>query len=485
MWVASPNKLTRFDWQTGKVAQEISIGPGRSTQLAQGENLWLLAEGEPGVRNLTRINLASGEASTNQFGAATAAGNAMAASGSPSRPAPKGGDKPLDPKAVTAGYQNLSTPQKLAVPAVLAANANQQRLLAEMRDTPPGGPASAVALGRESVSSDPVLLTKAGPILVSARLLEAKTVTRKVMKDPPKTSALDRAGNLAANTDAANEILNEMQRERSGDTETTDLSHYQVTVSRPAAGGVADWQGEVSGLPALYSLDTVDVIAAGKSLVVIDRNNQKRWDHKLTYPVRPIAQSRFGFSSSEHPNGEGPCVERGDTLYVFDEAVLTAFALATGAEKWRLPSVGTSGLFFDEKGGLYVNTTTATPEKVVYSRQIDVSDKLKMLVLKVDAKSGKPLWRAVDEGLVSYVSGKFVYTTEAHPGQGSANELFSELTMIFTIPPHIRVRRLDAGNGRVLWQHYQKRAPLDVRFDRNSFQVLFKHEAQTIRFLSL
>jgi hypothetical protein len=56
---------------------------------------------------------------------------------------------------------------------------------------------------------------------------------------------------------------------------------------------------------------------------------------------------------------------------------------------------------------------------------------------------------------------------------------------MFDIPPHIRVRRLDLGSGRVLWQHYEKRAPLDVRFERNSFQVLFKHEVQNIRFISL
>jgi hypothetical protein len=305
------------------------------------------------------------------------------------------------------------------------------------------------------------------------------------MKDPSKTSALDRGGNLSANTAAANEILNEMQRERVGDTEERDLGRYQVTLRRPAGKDLPDWQGEVSGVPAVYPSDTVDVIAAGKSVVVIDRNNRKLWEAKLTYAVRPIATSRFGFSSSLHPNGEGPCVERGDTLYVFDEGVLTSFDLATGTVKWRLPSVGTSGLFFDEQGAVYVNTTTATPENVQYSRQIDVSDKLKFLVLKVEPKAGKIIWRAVDEGLVSYVSGKFVYTTEAHPGQGSANELFSELTTMFEIPPHIRVRRLDARSGRVLWQHYQKRAPLDVRFDRNSFQVLFKHEAQTVRFLSL
>jgi len=103
----------------------------------------------------------------------------------------------------------------------------------------------------------------------------------------------------------------------------------------------------------------------------------------------------------------------------------------------------------------------------------------------VDPKGGRTLWRAVDEGLLSYVSGKFLYTTEANAGQGGGdNDPLADLKSIFEIPAHIRVRRLNAGDGRVLWQHYEKRAPLDVRFERNSFQVLFKREVEVLRFLS-
>jgi hypothetical protein len=516
VWVSFPDKLVRYDWQTGQKTQEVPLNLSQATRLVDKESLWVMGTGESG-NALTRINLTTGEATSEELTGLTPAAAGVAAAqasttsvtssnksrmqtagvqagprqGKIGSPAPSsstkaGGapaDKPMDPKTVAENYQRLPTPQRLALPAVAAANANQQRLLAEMKDNTDAiatGPGPSRILGL----AEPPLLTKAGPLLVSSRLLESKMVTRKVMKDAPAKSALDGNLNASATAAVANEILNEMQRDKVGDTEQEDVSRYQVTVKRPTVRGVGDWQGEISGSPTVFPLDTVDVIAGAKSILVLDRRNKKLWDAKLNYNVRPAQSDRFGFSSMENPNGEGPCVERGDTLYVCDEGVVTSFDLASGTVRWRLPSVGTSGLFFDEQGMIYVNTTTATPDHVKYSRQIDVSDKLRLLVVKVEAKTGKTLWGVVDEGLVSYVSGKFVYTTDAHPGQGSANELFAELTRMFEIPAHINVRRLDQGSGRVLWQHYQKRAPLDVRFENNSFRVLFKHEVQDIRFIS-
>jgi hypothetical protein len=133
-----------------------------------------------------------------------------------------------------------------------------------------------------------------------------------------------------------------------------------------------------------------------------------------------------------------------------------------------------------------VNTSTATPDNIKYSRQVDVTDKVRVLVLKVEPKTGTALWRAVDDGEVCYVSGKLVYTAETHVGENNdEDDPLRALKIGLEIPPHIRVRRLDAGNGRVLWQHYQKRAPLDVRFEANTFQILFKHEMQVLRFFTL
>jgi outer membrane protein assembly factor BamB len=183
------------------------------------------------------------------------------------------------------------------------------------------------------------------------------------------------------------------------------------------------------------------------------------------------------------PFGQGPCAERGDILYLFDAGVLAAFDLAMGNARWRLPSVGVAGLFFDNKGMMYVNTTTASGESLKYSRQIDVSQKIRQVVLKLDAKTGKMLWQTEQQGMVNYVSGKFVYTTESYEGDEGGDGIGVKTG--FEVPPHIRIKRLDPGNGRVLWEHYQRRAPLDVRFEANTIQLLFKQEMQLLKFIAL
>ena len=83
--------------------------------------------------------------------------------------------------------------------------------------------------------------------------------------------------------------------------------------------------------------------------------------------------------------------------------MLTAFDLATGNARWRLPSVGIVGLFFDDKGMMYVNSTTASPENIKYSRQIDINQKTDAVFLKVDPKTGRILW-SVETGRLYLLS---------------------------------------------------------------------------------
>jgi len=202
------------------------------------------------------------------------------------------------------------------------------------------------------------------------------------------------------------------------------------------------------------------------------------WEAKLTSDVYD-----GGAFHGEGAFGAGPAVERGDTLYVFDAAVLTAFERATGNARWRLPSVGITGLFFDDKGMIYVNTTTASPDTVRYSRQIDVTQKTRLLVIKVDPKTGKTLWRTENDGLVTYVSGKYIYTVESSPGEDIDG--LGGVKIGTRIPPHVRIKRLKPSNGRILWEHYEMRAPLDYHFDQNEIQILFRKELEVLRFFTL
>src|SRR5262249_9522360 len=157
-----------------------------------------------------------------------------------------------------------------------------------------------------------------------------------------------------------------------------DMSRYQVTIRKP--GSEDSWTGEVIGPPTLYPLQTVNVLAANKMIRVLDKSNKQLWQAPLTYNV----EGRLSLEEENATYGLGPCVEHKNMLYVFDQGLLTAFDMKTGQPRWRLPSVGITGIFFDDRDMIYVNTTTASPDSIKYSRQIDVSSKVDSLVLKVD-----------------------------------------------------------------------------------------------------
>ena len=163
--------------------------------------------------------------------------------------------------------------------------------------------------------------------------------------------------------------------------------------------------------------------------------------------------------------------------------MLTAFDLATGNARWRLPSIGVVGLFFDGQGMLYVNTTTADPENIKYSRQIDITQKIDAILLKIDPPTGKTLWTTKPGGFISYLSGNFIYTVEIYDPGEEANRL-AAIAGITPTPPHVQIRRINPKDGQVLWEHDQERAPLDVRFKDNFIQIVFKKEVQVLKYLT-
>jgi len=432
VWVGNAALATRYDWDTGRVLQTVP----------------LLAD-----------SLAAA-------GAADTGGGLPTAAGTPGRP--------LDPNKVADQAQNLTTPGRLALPALIANNVHQQQLMEAMRDDPatkpkPSGPA---APPKTSV------LTVSGPqglIQCTVVLLESHFVTRSAMKAPGK-SVMTGGLNAGQGTAAVNETLNEMQRNNGGGNITEDQSRYRVTLRRD---GVPDWTGEVTGLPAVYPLKTVVVVAAGSSVTVLDQAGKKLWAASLTYNVAP---ARTGPGGEPSPYGLGPCVEQGDTLYVVDEAVLTAFDLATGNARWRLPSIGIVGLFVDDQGMIYVNTTTASPDKIKYSRQIDVEESIDAVVLKVDPKTGRNLWTAKTGGYAAYVAGPYIYTLQSH--DKPEEELNSDLTASLEKPSFMKLVRLNPKDGQILWEHDDTRAPLDVGFDHNTISLVFHGEVQVLKYLN-
>ena len=514
LWVCGLDKLTHFDWGTGKVLQEVPRAGGFGETLVEGNELLVTGQRGAGQQIVQHIDLATGETRTEEIiqpekpevaaaptksSKAMAAALARAAAGSQTAglPVKPGADmsKPLDPGKVAAQAQNLPLPGRIALPAILANSMHQEQILrAANDDSDEGGSSSWSSASGLGFFDNPwttgnfaLVPGQYGNLQFAVRIVQTNIVEREAMKAPPSKSVLD-SGNLNATktADVANEILNEMQRNRGGSTVSEDDSRYQVTVHSPDAG-VTDWTGEVVGPPALFPLKTVNVVTAGKNVVVLDKSNKKMWSATLAYAVVAGAgilngvYGDFGAGNTEY--GDGPCVERGNTLYVYDQAVLTAFDLATGNPRWRLPSVGIAGLFFDDKGILYVNSTTASPENIKYSKQIDISQKTDAIFLKVDPKTGKILWKAEPGNFISYLSGKFIYTY--YVNRAGDDSGLADLAGITPTPSFVRIRRINPRNGEIMWDYQQHGAPLDVQFSRNTIQFVFRKEVQVLKFLSL
>jgi hypothetical protein len=103
--------------------------------------------------------------------------------------------------------------------------------------------------------------------------------------------------------------------------------------------------------------------------------------------------------------------------------------------------------------------------------------------MKLDAKTGKTLWSIKPGGFISYLQGKFIYTVQSYdpnPTDEDVNDMLSGLQK----PAYLRIARIDPKNGRLLWEHYQDRCPIDVRFDANSIQLVFKREVQVLKYLT-
>jgi outer membrane protein assembly factor BamB len=174
-------------------------------------------------------------------------------------------------------------------------------------------------------------------------------------------------------------------------------------------------------------------------------------------------------------------------LYIYDQGVLSAFQLVSGEAKWRLPSVGIAGIFFDDEGMIYVNSTTATGDSIKYSKQIDVTDSVRSVILKVDPKDGKTLWTESPGGAIKYFSGKYIYTFDSHMQDASTTMSSEEGDNIYVVrnqPSFMRLRRISPKNGQVMWEHYQDRAPLDIHFDKNIIYAVFRKEVQVLTYMS-
>jgi hypothetical protein len=492
--------LTHYDWTTGNVLQQITVTNEFNALTERGDELVGIEARTNGAQIVTHISLNDGTMRTEEFFGPPApesgpgtllAGNGRGSAG------PQGGGlplspnqagQPLNPAKVAEQAQNMTLPGRIALPALIANSEHNQQIIKEARadDNQDQSEQKRRAARRRSASQQPASQQSGSDdsddssipskdytmvpdgdnfIAVGAMMIKENVIQRDAMRAPPQHSALDSPNlGMANEAQAVNEQLNEIQRNNGGGTVMEDQSTYKVVLRRTTSPE-PDWTGQVIGTPQFYAFNTQNVLAAGKTITVFDKTNKKLWQASLSY----------GVTGSEETNG---------TLYVFDQAVLTAFDASNGNVRWRIPSVGVDSLFFDDKGMIYINTTSGNPDDIKYSQQIDITKSTQAVVMKVDPANGTILWRSTPGGLISYVSGKYIYSYRVYdPGDEEDNA--DDATSAIMGTAYLKIYRINPDNGHLMWEHDEGRAAMDVEFNQNTISIVLKKEVEVLHFISL
>ena len=433
LWVLFPGHLVQYDRHTGNRKQEIPLNPPFFGMAQSDSGMTAISSDESGRQTITRIAFSNGTVQTVpiESGAAVA---------SPSQSQPQPPTTALSTNS--AGYATLA---KLA-------NAAQ---------------------GMERTSwGDQFVPDGANVVQMKVDLIERKTIAHQAMKAQKKSTVDD---NLTAgqSMEASEQMINDLRREQTGGVEEEDVSRYQVTLRQWPANIAPDWTGEVIGAPSFFVLKTRDVLVAGSSIQVFDKNNKELWKASLTYSIPPHYSEDFATEA------DPPCVETGSNLYVFDRGMLTSFDAATGEVHWRLTSVGISQVQPDGKGCLYVTSTTASPDAIQFSQQVNLSSKVNPVILKVDAATGKVLWRIENIGDKCFLSRKFIYASRAAVDPTSMITPGEDPVLYFDL------YRLSPSDGHTMWDYLQSRHPVQIEVQENEILLHFRGELQVLKFFSL
>ena len=435
IWVCPGDQVVRLDRQTGEVKLTIPI-VGQLASFTPTESSLLVVSATDETRRVAmRINLESCEVSSQSVEVPRAQKHAM-------------------PDELPPNVQPTA--------GVLLAQATEEQKFNKPLD---------------AVSSE---FFSAGQNLVELRvkLLEPKVTWVQAIKPRGPSLINDKTSVSTSAAAVEEEVFNDIKRDQTGGVKSIDESRYEVRLRRWLGDKPVEWKGEVTGLPAFFALQTVDLLAAGKSLTVFDKQNNQLFETQLSYPI----SARFAAENSRHLV---PAVERAGVLYFFDQGVLTALALPGGQVQWRLTSIGISRVQFDDDGMLYVDSTAASPEEIQYSEQIKF-EATPPVILKVDPRSGKILWQVQKLGQRCFLSGKYVYTVSANQGGIAMAIGLAEAVNAPRpeAPVYFHIHRLDPATGEEMWDFFRNEAPDEEAFQQNWFVLRFGNEVQAWKFLT-
>ena len=427
VWVLLPSRLAHFNFKTGARGENVELKGSALSFLHDEQSILVVSGADAEHQVLTRVALASGAVETAE------------------KTAPPSSEKPAAGKA-----------KKGPAPSIMS-------ILADLSDHKASTKPEAFRTEFEPAGANAVEM--------EVKLLEPKIVYVDTMK-AKGASVLDSSSLTASQGgEAADEMLNDAERQRTGGKRAEDMSRYQVTLHRWFAGDAGDWSGEVVGSPEIFPMKTVDLIITDKLLQVFDKNNKKLWESKLTYRIRDRKER-------EQHGVPPPCLEAGNTIYFADQGMLTAFETAGGNVRWRLTTVGITKFQFDNRGKLYVDTTAADPELIQYPDDIVQRRRAKPVLLKVEPATGQVLWTGERAASTCILSGKFVYEAGSavasallHLGQGEQYDF--------------NIYRLDPADGRELWRYYQPKRAVGGAAEKTWILIQFPDELQVLRFYSL
>ncbi len=479
IWLVLSDRMRRFDRQTG-ATKEIPV-KDKIKSIERGEDtLLVVTEDLSGRQVLTQITFPDATTQTEEIVPARVKPQDLIAKPgvkTPGKPAATTA-KPADRTAKALAKNTPPPSQQRTADSEDKLPANQLKNSAQ--DV--ANRAAAASAGNDDenggdISGDIFLAdraryipTGANAVQFTTKLIERNIISHEAMK--PKGKSILESDHLTAgqSLDVAQEMMNDSQRERTGGKELEDVSRYQVTLHRRLAGNLPDWVGEVTGPPQFIPLKTVDVVAAGNSLLVFDKNNKKLWEAKLTYTIPHRSYFEEDYS---------PCLETKDALYVADKGILTRYDLSTGNPVWRMNSVGISRIQQDHTGQLYVNSTTATPDSIQYSQQINIMNKIHPVILKVDQKTGKVLWRLQSMGDDCRISGKFVYTT-------MVSQTVAWLKLEEGPDTHYNLYLISPSGGSPIWNyHVGNHHVIRTDIQNNWIMLHLDDEVRVLKFFSL
>jgi outer membrane protein assembly factor BamB len=436
IWICLGTRVIRLDRATGQMKLTIPIAGQFQSFTPSDTSLLVVSAKDETTRLASRIDLATGEVSTDEIAV---------------------------PRAQKQAMPNELPPNVQPTAGVLLAQALDEQKFNKPLD----------AMSSEFFS------TGANLVELRVKLLEPKVTFVQSIKPRGPTHINSSLSASSSSADVAEEVFNDIKRDQTGGVKGIDESRYQATLRRWMGAAPVEWKGEVTGVPMFFSLKTVDLLVAGQSLTVFDKANKKLFDAKLAYPVNGR------YNPDRWDRHSVPAVEGNGGLYFFDEGVLTAFSLPSGEIRWRLTSVGISQVQFDDHGVLYVDSTSGSPEDIQYSEQIKF-EKAAPVLLKIDPSSGKILWQVAKQGQGAFLSGPFLYTASAQQGGiAMANGLAEALNAPRPdAPVYFHIYRLDPADGKILWDFYREEAPAEFSFQQNRFLVRFGTEVQVWKFLT-